>query len=421
MSSVERTDEKQDERGPNVWDDIGSQFKFEKCADNMECPEEMLGQNMHRWSDDEFDHLVIEMFDYTMMIVNDYQELFPEEVVVERYAPFRDDPRDDEDTEYLDTPAQPLQHIGGMLLWLARCLRADISFGTSCMCRRVTKWTRAQQSHLTHLIGYLKTTAKFALHMRKHHLDGPGDMRVVVETDADLRAPRSQSGWAVYAESDRGSYFLVAWASKMQPFCTDNTPAAELVAGHAGVKEALQWADHMQAKGAVILHKSDNAASIRVYGKGYSCKLAPFGRVLRLRISFMRDAITQGLVRCEHVVSEQNKANVFTKSLKRMENEEACRMLRILPFDGIPEKPSLSRHQGGVEKDVGCDDVCKPSGGSALPNVGIDGRVANPFDRKVFQACVATLHELGYEECEGHRLAHFASKYSFNATGNGRD
>lgn len=235
MGSVKRENMK----GGNAWDDIGSQFNFEPCDPETWCPKEMLGQRLHRWEDDEWDHLVIEMYDYTMMIVADYMDMFPDEKVVERTTPFDGDPRDDESDEIMEGSIIPWQHMGGMLLWLGRCLRMDISFGTSCMCRRFQRWTKVQQRHMTTLVGYLKYTARYALHMRMHKLDTVNDLRVVVDTDADFRPPRSQSGWIVYLESDRGSFTVAAWGSKVQAVSADSVGCSELIAAHNGVREAL--------------------------------------------------------------------------------------------------------------------------------------------------------------------------------------
>lgn len=108
----------------------------------------------------------------------------------------------------------------------------------------------------------------------------------------------------------------------------------------------------MLYKGVQVRHRADNTSAIAIFGKGYSAKLAPFEKVIKVRMSFMRDVLKSGLVDCVHVCSEQNKANFFTKSLKKFEIEDACNMVRLMTFVGVPEKSvsvsPANPHQGGA-------------------------------------------------------------------------
>ncbi len=72
-----------------------------------------------------------------------------------------------------------LQGILGMLLWLSRCARCDITFAVAVLSSRVHRWTDACGTQLGRLSGYLKKTIGTRLHLRVHKQDDAMDLELV--------------------------------------------------------------------------------------------------------------------------------------------------------------------------------------------------------------------------------------------------
>lgn len=126
-----------------------------------------------------------------------------------------------------------------MLMWAAPCGRLDTLYAASVLASRAVTWTDACDTATRILVGYLLKTAKVRLTLDHNHRDTTEDLWWEIQTDADLRHPRSQSGLVMALGRKHGLYGYLQAISKKQSITTDGTPAAEVIAGHEGLKAAI--------------------------------------------------------------------------------------------------------------------------------------------------------------------------------------
>ena len=266
----------------------------------------------------------------------------------------------------------------GMLLWLARCGRWELMYSVSSIASRMHNWDEDAALALLLTISYLRKHGGFVLKLQFHIEDALSDLKLFVDTDANLSSNRSQSAGFVYMYSKRGSFIPLEFSSKRQTFLADSTPWSEFVAAHSSTKMGLNvatilgdmfldqregqshlgysdtwnvYSEHpdtliglpsdsvdkedsalttMVGDGCLIL-RADSSSSLDVFRSGHSTKLGSIRLAVKLRTNFMADCIRHKLISVGYVRSALNRADIGTKPLKRIEFERARKMLNIVP------------------------------------------------------------------------------------------
>lgn len=166
-----------------------------ECIVSFDAPQEVYlfpGMQLN-WLDD--GSLKIGMSDYGGSIVTSFEKRHGKVPVV--CSPVDHDVRDATDAELLATKGELafVRHILGMVLWLARCARPDLSYSSSMLAGRLTTWNNECSAQLKRLVGFIKFTVKKGLHYTAPQQVIPErDWVVEAQCDSDHRAPRSQSG-----------------------------------------------------------------------------------------------------------------------------------------------------------------------------------------------------------------------------------
>ena len=203
-----------------------------------------------------------------------------------------------------------LQEKLGELLWLSRTTRHDISFATVQIAARVTCWSDECDIQLQHLIAYIKKYPALTLDFEKDATDTWDKCTMYVDTDASLALPRSQTGLMYYIKTPSGHIHVIDWASRSQKLAATSSCAAETVAGHEGIINAIPFCQHVP--GEVVVHRTDNSAFLHNIKRGYTERLAYLQKALQLRTSFAYDVNQAGLVQSIHVPTNDNKADHLT-------------------------------------------------------------------------------------------------------------
>ena len=311
---------------------------------------EFLGTQVRRAESGDFRYTYMDMTEYSAMIVKTWRELYAEKKSDEPVDPIKlrptkldrswvpmKDPLKTE-SEDLTTPRHDVQKMIGMLLWISRCARPEIAFALSRLGTRVSRWTKRCYEEMDRVVAYLLNSSgdskeareHCTLVMKCHKEDKYEDLRSVLYTDADLSLPRSQSGFFYCLESDRGSLLPIHWGSKKQSITADSTGASELIAAHMGVRETLMVHDAMKPDGSPLLVLTDNSVVVRVARRGSSDALDYLAkRPLAIKLSLLRDMIDYTMIRVEHVATDLNKADVFTKQMDRLKFLKMRSMLGI--------------------------------------------------------------------------------------------
>ena len=231
------------------------------------------------------------------------------------------------------TPKQlkVLQCIVGELLWLSRTVRHDISFATVQIAARTLSWSTKCEEQLVQLMGYLKKHDNLELVFDAEEEDSWKTTELIVDTDASLALPRSQSGILQYLKTKSGKILVIDWISRSQKLAATSSCAAETVAGHEGLMVTIPITAHMNKQSAV--HRTDNAAFIHNIKRGYTERLAYLSRALKLRTSFAHDVNENGIIASEYVKTDENKADHFTKVLQRLKLSSALESTSLIAGD----------------------------------------------------------------------------------------
>ena len=132
----------------HFWKEMGSKDGFKIGAFSE--LKDFLGIRVHRYEDQDHRCCHLDMNDYSKMTVNKYCELWEvkENTLHAVQTPMQVELRHDAVTS---VPVNRVQKMIGMLLWLARCGRPDISFAVSRLGSKVSKWDTLCEIQLNRL------------------------------------------------------------------------------------------------------------------------------------------------------------------------------------------------------------------------------------------------------------------------------
>ena len=234
--------------------------------------------------------------------------------------------------------------VTGALLWLVRCYRPDLAKAVSIIGQNITTWSDAHTDFLHSLLGVISSTSDHVMKMYFHVDDKPGDLRLMVDSDANLAVPRSTSGSFQYLTSDRGSFLGVTWSSKKQTLTCTSTASSEFIALSSACERASPILDGLIEIG--VLHKNagatfrvDNSAVLLGIKRGfapYDAMLVNLTKSATLRAHQLSDLRASGRYDFIYVESLKNIADCLTKILKGAQIEIARKFFGVVgPGDHI--------------------------------------------------------------------------------------
>ena len=142
------------------------------------------------------------------------------------------------------TGLQHRQELLGMLGWYARCVRPDMLFTVAALQQRTHSWCRDCNRCLADLIDYVQASKTAGIQMT--YQKGEKGLRVVIFSDADLHAPKSQTGMFLAIVGANGTYIPLDFSSTKQSPVSNSTPMAETIAGATNVQNQLLFATELQ-------------------------------------------------------------------------------------------------------------------------------------------------------------------------------
>ena len=279
-----------------------------------------IARGLRWWSLEEAGavELRIEMRDYCDSIVSTYQDLWKVQSVSDSSAPLASSLREFEDSDK-KKPQRRVQKLVGMLLWVARSSRPDLSYAASAFGSRVTSWTAECDAELRRCVGYIQQTRGTCLRLKWI----PGTVwETRLYTDSDWRAPVSQSGYFLCIEpkdqapGQEGGYTLpLAWGSRRQPFTAESVAAAEVVACYVGLRDCLptHWALMPDEPLNTCV---DNSQVVSLARNGHSESLHFAHKAVNVREGWLKNAGKFGWCRISKIRTEHNRSNLFTKPVK---------------------------------------------------------------------------------------------------------
>jgi hypothetical protein len=214
------------------------------------------------------------------------------------------------DTEFMQD--KDYRKATGMLNHIANGTRPDISFTVNTLMRfnndpRPFHWTLVK-----HCIAYLKTTANLVITYRKGINIKPHGYSDASYADD----PNSRKSTAGYVFMSSGG--PVSWRSMTQRRVSTSTGEAEYVSASESGKQArwmYSWyieVDQSFDLPIIIYCDNDAAVTATRNTSGHS-KL----KHVDVKVHWIREAVKLGFIHIEPISSEENIADIFTKSLSR--------------------------------------------------------------------------------------------------------
>lgn len=228
-----------------------------------------------------------------------------------------------EDTD-IDTKL-PFRKAVGCLLYLSTISRPDISFAVLKLAKVVDKAKQKHWIQTKRLLRYLKGTIDYHIAYKKG-----SDLNLKLYADADFgndEDRKSVSGFVALMSSGP-----IAWYSRTQSMVALSTMEAEYIS----LANALQESLHIKHIMEEIFDSSlqleiqvDNQSCIS-YAKNY--KGPGRSKHISIKFHFVKDYVDSKIVQLKYVATNENAADIFTKSLPRIKHQAAVELLGLQLF-----------------------------------------------------------------------------------------
>lgn len=235
----------------------------------------------------------------------------------------------DEDGEPID-PTQ-FRRIVGSLRYLTHT-RPDLSFSVGLISRHMQKPTSLHQSALKQVLRYVKGTMDYGIMYRRDQ----GEKELVGFSDSDLGGDamdyKSTSGMVFYLGEN-----IITWQSQKQKTVALSSCEAELMAATTAACQAV-WLESLLVemtgyKGGPIKLCVDNKSAIALmknpvfHGRS---------KHINMKYHFIRECVEKGLIKVEFVSSKEQKADILTKALARVNFIDMRKKLGVIKLEPSP-------------------------------------------------------------------------------------
>ncbi|GLB45342.1 hypothetical protein LshimejAT787_2200050 [Lyophyllum shimeji] len=216
----------------------------------------------------------------------------------------------------------------GMLNHIANGTRPDIAFSVMVLMRYATDPRPVHWRLVLHLLAYLKATVNLVITYRKGGVVKPiGYSDASYADDPDTR--RSSAGYVFMSAGGP-----VGWKAKTQQRVSTSTGEAEYVGIFEAGKQAMwvtSWyleVDQYFDLPVTVFCDNDAAVSLSQNTSGHS-KV----KHVAVKTHWIREAVDCGDIHIEPIPSDDNLADIFTKSLPRPRLERLIKMMGMEILD----------------------------------------------------------------------------------------
>ena len=223
------------------------------------------------------------------------------------------------------------------LLYAARICRFDLLRSINNLARKITKWTKKEDTLLHHLMAYV--------HQSKYHMmigwvgDSLGDSSIGLFADADYagcgESLKSTSGAHMHIQGPHTRFPLVG-LSKRQGCLSHSTPEAEIVAAdfamaRLGLPAIILW-QQLGGTDPNFVFYDDNQTMIGVIRTGKNPTMRHLERTHGISVGWMHSIFQEGYVSLAYEVTAKMAAGIHTKSFKDSVSwTHACQLINIFP------------------------------------------------------------------------------------------
>ena len=310
----------------SFWAEVRERYPLRKEDGGIDVQEasEFLGTKQTMTHSEEESVLEYSMRDYCLEVGKQFEKLYPDRKVRPSSVPLANSLR----TKPAESkpPDRRVQILVGMLIWLARTARPELSLVASTLGSRVASWSAECEVELERTVGFVVGTAAWTLRMVVRHGE---KLRPVLYTDADWHSVRSQSGSFFCLESESGNSLIpLLWSSKRQGVVATSAAAAETIAAFQGLSLSLPLFDAMYSDSALVV-KIDNSQVLSLVKNGVSDKLYFTCKSANVRANALAELQARGVVSFEHCRTNLQKADLYTKVLERLKFQGGARSIGL--------------------------------------------------------------------------------------------
>ena len=228
-----------------------------------------------------------------------------------------------EDKTIVDEPGY--RAVVGSLVYAMTCTRPDLSWIVTKLSQRLSCPTSGDWALLKQVLRYVKGTTDTKLTFSKAE-----SLKLIGFSDSDFAADENDR------RSTTGYYFslnfagpAISWKSRKQPTVALSTCEAEFMALCETTQEALYLKQVLQD-----LNEDVEVEPVQLFGDNQGSLALTKNpsnhsrtKHIDVKFHFIRDCYTSRVIDIQHVPTEDNAADAFTKPLPRVKLEKFCQQL----------------------------------------------------------------------------------------------
>ena len=200
----------------------------------------------------------------------------------------------------------------GMLLWLVKHKRPDVSNPVRELSKATSEATGFAWKELRRVIRYVLDTRNLGLKMEVKSTKDDWDLLVYTDSDyaGDKETRKSVTGYVIYL---RG--VPICWKSKAQRSVTLSSTEAEFVALSEAAKEIkfivqVMWSLNMSVELPVVV-RVDNVGAIYLAN---NLNTSQRTKHIDVRYNYVREFVEDDFIKIYFVRTDENDADIFTKN-----------------------------------------------------------------------------------------------------------
>ena len=230
-----------------------------------------------------------------------------------------DAPKDEE--TFNEAQKLPFRNLVGKLMYLSQTSRPDISEAISESSKYFSNWGAAHWNEAKDILRYLRTSHELPLVYHPKRTESPLEIYVDAAYANDKDTRRSQTGIAIF-------YYdcLIGWTSRRQKSVSLSSCEAEYIALTDAAKDAI----HLRRVLSFIDNEFDLDVPTKIYedNQGTIALAYSDGKTqartkhIDIRMHFVRDYISEGIIDVQWVPTDAQRADFFTKPLAGPKHEK---------------------------------------------------------------------------------------------------
>ena len=205
------------------------------------------------------------------------------------------------------------REITGTLIYVMTCTRPDLSYTVSKLAQFMANPTHAHLNMAKHVLKYLKGTSDYCLKFSKCN-----DFKLYGFCDSDWGNSKDRKSWSGYCIQMTQNTSLISWKTKKQHTVALSSCEAEYIALTFAIQESnflcqlISELTNCVPKCVTIF--ADNQGAIKLAKNPVFHQRS---KHIDIKYHYSRDELTKNKVCLHYIMSDNNKADLFTKAVSK--------------------------------------------------------------------------------------------------------